>query len=63
MRIIILLLIREKTEEIIFGSRLDSCTSPVVTHDGKIRQVKINKYLGVMVDNMLSWKDHIDTLC
>ncbi len=52
-----------KTEEIIFGSRLDGCTSPVVIHNEKIRQVKMYKYLGVMVDDMLSWKDHIDTLC
>ncbi len=52
-----------KTEEVIFGSRLDGCTSPVIIHNEKIRQVKMYKYLGVMVDNTLSWKDHIDTLC
>ncbi len=52
-----------KTEEIIFGSTSDTNIMPVFIHNRKIRQVKTYKYLGVMIDNMLSWKDHIDALC
>lgn len=52
-----------KTEEIIFGSTSDIHIMPVFIHNEKIRQVKKYKYLGVMIDDMLSWKDHIDTLC
>jgi hypothetical protein len=52
-----------KTEEIIFGSISDTNVTPVFIHNRKIRQVETYKYLGVMIDNMLSWKDHIDALC
>ncbi len=52
-----------KTEEIIFGSKPDTNITPVFIHNRKIRRVKTYKYLGVMIDNMLSWKDHIDALC
>lgn len=52
-----------KTEEIIFRSTSDTNTMAVFIRNGKIRQVKTYKYLGVMIDDILSWKDDIYSLC
>ena len=53
----------KKTEEIVFGSPSDSHKVPIVIHNEKIQQVFSYKYLGVMIDHLLSWKDHIEFVC
>lgn len=53
----------KKTEEIVFGSPSDSYKSPIVIQNEKIKQVSSYKYLGVMIDHLLSWKDHIESVC
>jgi hypothetical protein len=36
---------------------------PVVIKNQAITQVTSYKYLGVLIDNLLCWKTHIDNLC
>ena len=41
----------------------DSHKVPIVIHTDEIKQGVSYKYLGVIIDHLLSWKDHIDYLC
>ena len=52
-----------KTEEIIFGKPPNLQLLPVKIHDSDISQVPSYKYLGVMIDQNLTWTDHIDFTC
>ena len=36
---------------------------PVVIHDSTISQVSSYKYLGIWIDNSLTWNTHVDSLC
>ena len=38
-------------------------TIPVMVNDIPLNQVKNTKFLGVIIDENLSWKAHIDMLC
>ena len=53
----------KKTEEIIFGAPSETHRSPITIHGESINQVCSYKYLGVVIDHLLSWKDHIESLC
>ena len=53
----------KKTEEIIFGAPPETHRSPITIHGESINQVCSYKYLGVVIDHLLSWKDHIESLC
>ena len=53
----------KKTEEIIFGRAPGGVTTPVTIHGVDIVQVPSYKYLGVMIDNTLSWSHQIDYIC
>ena len=53
----------KKTEEIIFGAPLETHRSPISIHGEVINQVCSYKYLGVVVDHLLSWKDQTESLC
>ncbi len=52
-----------KTEEVIFGKPPNLQLPPVKIHDSDITQVSTYKYLGVMIDQNLTWTDHIDFTC
>ena len=52
-----------KTQEMVFDPRQVILHEPVVIKDQTINQVTTYKYLGVHVDNLFSWKAHIDNLC
>ena len=58
-----LLINAKKTAEIVFGSPPDTHSSPVIIHDEQIKQVCSFTYLGVTIDHLLSWKDHVVSLC
>lgn len=53
----------QKTEETVFGSPPDSHRTPCLVHTAEIRQVSSYEYLGVWIDNLIDWKDHIDSVC
>lgn len=50
-----------KTEEMVFDPRGDH--RPVIIHNKTISQVFSYKYLGVFIDNSLTWNTHVDSLC
>lgn len=53
-----------KTHYILFQNRsLNSILSPVFFNNELIQQVKYTKFLGVIVDEHLNWKHHIDQTC
>ena len=52
-----------KTEEMVFDPKAIGDTRPVVINNLPITQVSSYKYLGVHIDNALSWKDYVNTLC
>ena len=53
----------KKTEEIVFGTPPEICSSPITIHSEQINQVCSYTYLGVVIDNLLSWKEQIETVC
>ena len=53
----------EKTKEMVFDPKSIGGIGPVVIHGVTISQVSSYKYLGVLIDDQLSWSTHIDRLC
>ena len=55
----------KKTKEIVFGSPSDSHIVPIVINNKKkkIKQVLSYRYVGVVIKYLLSWKDHIKSVC
>ena len=47
----------------VFGVSLDTHRSPITIHCEQINQVCSYKYLGVVIDHLLSWKDQIESVC
>lgn len=47
------------TEESVSGPPPDSHQVPIVVHNEKIKQVSLNKYLGV-TDGLFSWDDRVE---
>ena len=52
-----------KTEEVIIDPRSIGDHSMISVHDHNIKQVSSYKYLGVQIDQDLSWHTHVTTLC
>ena len=52
-----------KTEEIIVDPRSIGDHSAINVHNHDIKQVPSYKYLGVQIDEDLSWHTHVTTLC
>ena len=46
-----------------FGSTPDLDRTPILIHNETIKQVSSYKYLGVWIDYLFSWKDHVDFVC
>lgn len=53
----------KKTEEMVFDPKLVGNHSPVFIHEEPIKQVCSYKYLGVYMDNLLTWGPHVDSIC
>ena len=54
-----------KTQVVLFGSRRALSKNPelnISLEGGRLQQVNCVKYLGVMLDNILSWNAHVDHL-
>ncbi|XDV36635.1 hypothetical protein PO909_006381 [Leuciscus waleckii] len=52
-----------KTMEMLVDPRSAGDRSPVVIHGHDIKQVTSFKYLGVSIDNDLSWRTHVADIC
>ena len=53
----------KKTKEIVFGNIPVNHNAPITIHGEAIEQVGSYTYLGVIVDNLLSWGDQIEAVC
>ena len=53
----------KKTEKMVWDPKAVGDLRPVVIHNEPITQVSSYKYLGVHLDNTLSWKAHVQGLC
>ncbi len=53
----------KKIEEMVFDPKLVGNHSPVFIHEEPIKQVCSYKYLGVYMDNLLTWGPHVDSIC
>ena len=52
-----------KTNYILFSNSLNSLPNDITFDNTTIEQVTHTKFLGVLVDNKLSWKSHIENIC
>ena len=52
-----------KTKFMLFSKSIDSLPLNIVFDNNILENVPIIKFLGVIVDNKLSWKYHIDSIC
>ncbi len=43
-------------------TRLVGNHTPIIIHEASIKQVRSNKYLGIFIDNTLSWGIRVDTI-
>jgi len=50
----------EKTNYMIFGNKKVDCKVDIVINHLKVKQIDVTKFLGVYIDNKLSWKSHCD---
>ena len=53
----------QKTNYMLFSNSLDSLPSDIVFDNTPLQRVSHTKFLGVIVDSKLSWRNHIDTIC
>ena len=53
----------KKTQEMVFDPKSIGDHRPVVIHDSTISQVPSYKYLGIWINNSLTWNTHVDSLC
>ena len=55
----------DKTHYIVFTSRKNNVlrNQDIIINGCKINEVVVTKFLGVLIDNNLTWKYHIDHLC
>lgn len=51
-----------KTKYIVFGNRKIECQTSIKIDDTHIERVQVNKFLGIIVDEKLCWKQHINVL-
>ena len=53
----------QKTKVMLFSNSLDSLPSNISFDTSPLEEVSSFKFLGVCVDNKLSWKSHIENIC
>ena len=53
----------QKTKYMLFSNTIDALPMNIVFDDTPLENVTFIKFLGITVDNKLSWKYHIDTIC
>ena len=47
----------------LFSNTLETLPTDVIFDDTPLEKVAYTKFLGIIVDNKLSWKFHIDNIC
>jgi len=52
----------EKTNYMIFGSGKVSNSVDIVMNEIKINKIEVSKFLGIIIDNKLNWKPHVNYL-
>ena len=52
-----------KTNYMLFSNSLDSLPTDIVFDNTPLKKVSHTKFLGIIVDNKLSWKLHINNIC
>ena len=52
----------QNTKYILFSNSIDSLPTDLVFDDTPLEKVSHSKFLGVIIDNKLSWKVHIDNI-
>ena len=53
----------QKTKYMLFSNTLETLPTDIIFDDTRLENVSNIKFLGVFVDNKLSWKPHIDNIC
>ena len=53
----------QKTKYILFSKSLETLPINIIFDDTPLEQVSSTKFLGIVVDDKLSWKSHIDNIC
>jgi hypothetical protein len=53
----------KKTEDMVFDLKSVGDHKPVAVHNANIAQVSPYKYLGVHMDNVLSWRVQVESVC
>ena len=53
----------QKTKYMLFSNTLNTLPTDVIFDDTPLEKVAYTKFLGITVDNKLSWKFHIDNIC
>ena len=53
----------QKTNYMLFSNSLDSLPSDIIFDNTPLKHVPLTKFLGITVDDKLSWKPHIDNIC
>ena len=51
-----------KTNYMVFGNRRINCDLDIQIHDDQITRVSKTKFLGVLIDEKLTWKDKINNV-
>ena len=52
-----------KTKYMLFSNTIETLPGNIIFDETPLEKVNLIKFLGVYVDNKLSWKDHITTTC
>ena len=47
----------------LISNTVDSLSTNIVLDDSHLQRVSHIKFLGVIVDDKLSWKSHVDNVC
>lgn len=53
----------KKTKEMVLGPRSVGDHTPLSIHSEEIKQVTSFRYLGIHLDNLFTWNDHMDHVC
>ena len=53
----------QKTNYMLFSNSITQLPNQVIFSETVIKEVKSTKFLGITIDNKLSWKYHIDNIC
>ena len=53
----------DKTSYMLFSNKITTVPNDIILNDSVIQRVRSIKFLGLVIDEKLSWKAHIDNIC